>query len=230
MDEPGRASAVHRAHAEAFPEEDVPGALVGGSPAADMGAGVPGWVWAAVIAAAVVFFVGRAVMPDLSEPRSRKLQVVSVPPGAEVRWDGKQVGMTPTVLSVASGEGSHQLELRFVGYQPWATTVSQAAVPERVQVSLERLPPPPSPPEPVVDARVPEPRKAGTRTQGVPSVNARSESHEALDWISESPGAGAEYTLGVELLVAGKPGQASGKFGTCLRLLETAAECHLGMG
>ncbi|NNB97319.1 serine/threonine protein kinase [Corallococcus exiguus] len=229
MDEPERASAVHRAHAEAFPEDHVPGAMVGGSPAADMGAGVPGWVWAAVIAAAVIFFVGRAVLPDMAETPGRNLQVVSVPPGAEVRWDGKYVGVTPTVLKVAPGEASRQLELRYVGHHPWSTTVSQAAVPERVQVTLERLPPPPPPPEPVVDARVPEPQKAGSR-KGVPSVNAQSESHEALDWISESPGAGAEYTLGVELLVAGKPGQASGKFGTCLRLLETAAECHLGMG
>ncbi|MFP2896326.1 PEGA domain-containing protein [Corallococcus sp. 4LFB] len=184
----------------------------------------------AVIAAAVLFFVGRAVMPDLSEPRSRKLQVVSSPPGAEVRWDGQHVGMTPTVLDVASGEDSHKLELRFVGYQPWATTVSQAAVPERVQVSLERLPPPPPPPEPVVDARVPEPRQAGSRRQGVPRLNAQSESREALDWIENAPSAGAEYTLGVELLVAGKDVQAGQKFGTCLRLLEAAAECHLGMG
>ncbi|WP_375757648.1 protein kinase [Corallococcus exercitus] len=230
-DEPERASSVHRAHATAFPEEHVPGALVGGSPAADMGAGVPGWVWATVIAAAVVFFVGRAVMPDFSEPRSRKLQVVSVPPGAEVRWDGKHVGMTPTALNVASGEDSHKLELRFVGYQPWATTVSQAAVPERVQVTLERLPPPPPPPEPVVDARVKDKEsqpEAAARKR--PTVNVRGEARDATGWMSQSPDAGAAYTLGQELLAAGKALEAGEKFWKCLELKETAAECHLGLG
>ncbi|MBZ4329976.1 serine/threonine-protein kinase [Corallococcus sp. AS-1-12] len=230
-DEPERASAVHRAHARAFPEEHVPGALVGGGPAADMGAGVPGWVWAAVIAAAVVFFVGRAVMPDLSEPGSRKLQVVSVPPGAEVRWDGKQVGMTPTVLNVATGEDSHQLELRFVGYQAWATTVSQAAVPERVQVTLERLPPPPPPPEPVVDARVKDkesPPEGAPRRRSM--AIARGESREASDWMAGAPDAGAAYTLGQELLASGSALQAGEKFWKCLELKETAAECHLGLG
>ncbi len=231
-DEPERASAVHRAHAEAFPGEYVPGALVGGGPSADLGAGVPGWVWAAVVTVAVVFFVGRAVMPDLSEPPSRKLQVVSMPPGAEVRWDGDPVGMTPAVLNVAPGEGSHRLELRFVGYQPWATTVSRAAVPERVQVTLERLLPPPPPPEPVVDARVKDkesPPEAPVRKRS-PLTMARGEAREASDWMARSPDAGAVYTLGQELLAAGSAMQAGEKFWKCLELKESAAECHLGLG
>ncbi|RKG98020.1 serine/threonine-protein kinase [Corallococcus carmarthensis] len=228
MDEPERASSVHRAHETAFPNEHVPGALTGSGTEAASG-GLPGWVWAAFAAVAVLFFVVQALLSHQDSPQVRPLQVVSSPPGAEVRWDGKQVGTTPMVLKVVPGEASHQLALRFVGYQPWVTTVSQAAVPERVQVTLERLPPPPPAPEPVVEPRVKDGPQDSVARKRIP-MNARSEARDASGWMAQSADAGAAYTLGQQLLVAGKALEAGEKFWKCLELKETAAECHLGLG
>ncbi|NBD11761.1 serine/threonine-protein kinase [Corallococcus silvisoli] len=227
-EEPSRASSVHRAHATAFPEDHVPGALVGAAAEESSGV-VPGWVWPALVAVAVLFFVGQAVLPQVSAPSVRKLQVVTNPPGAAVHWDGTQVGMTPMTVRVAPGQASHQLELRFVGYRPWTTSVSEAAVPERVQVALERLPPPPPPPEPVVEPRVKDSPPDVPERKRSP-VSLRKESRDAMDWMAQSPAAGAAYTLGQELLVAGKTSQAGEEFWRCLELKATAAECHLGLG
>ncbi|RKH54189.1 PEGA domain-containing protein [Corallococcus sp. AB050B] len=229
LDEPERASSVHRAHATAFPDEYAPGAMMGTSAAQDS-SGLPGWVWAAFVAVAVLFFVVQAVMPLQASSGGHPLQVVTNPPGAEVLWDGKRVGVTPMALKVGPGEGSHQLLMRFVGYQPWSTTVSEAAVPERVQVTLERLAPPPPPPEPVVDARVKDREPTPDAARKRPPVNVRGEARDAAAWMAQSPDAGVAYTLGQELLVAGKALEAGEKFWKCLELKESAAECHLGLG
>ncbi|MGE6757403.1 protein kinase domain-containing protein [Corallococcus interemptor] len=229
LDEPERASSVHRAHATAFPDEYAPGAMMGASAAQDS-SGLPGWVWAAFVAVAVLFFVVQAVMPLQDSSGGHPLQVVTNPPGAEVLWDGKRVGVTPMALKVGPGEDSHQLLMRFVGYQPWSTTVSEAAVPERVQVTLERLAPPPPPPEPVVDARVKDRESTPDAARKRAPVNVRGEARDAAAWMAQSPDAGVAYTLGQELLVAGKALEAGEKFWKCLELKESAAECHLGLG
>ncbi|RKH54344.1 PEGA domain-containing protein [Corallococcus aberystwythensis] len=228
LDEPERASSVHRAHASAFPEEHVPGAMTGAG-TEESGPALPGWVWAAFAVVAVLFFAVQSLVSRHEAPDVRHLQVATNPPGAEVRWDGMPMGVTPMVLKVEPGAGSHQLALRFVGYQPWATTVSQDAVPERVLVTLERLPPPPPPPEPVVDARVKD-GPSGAAAIKRPPVNLRGEARDAFSWTSQSPDAGAAYTLGQQLLAAGKALEAGEKFWKCLELKETAAECHLGLG
>ena len=102
--------------------------------------------------------------------------------------------------------------------------------PERVQVTLERLLPPPPPPEPVVDARVKDRESTPDAARKRTPVNVRSEARDAAGWMSQSPDAGVAYTLGQELLVAGKALEAGEKFWKCLELKESAAECHLGLG
>jgi len=57
-------------------------------------------------------------------PAPFKIQVASEPPGAEIFLDGVSKGHAPMALDVP-GEGSHQLRLHLVGYQPWI------AMPER---------------------------------------------------------------------------------------------------
>jgi serine/threonine-protein kinase len=73
-----------------------------------------------------------AVQPSLS--------LETRPPGARVRVDGRNVGVTPlTVTPMAVGSHSVELELR--GYRVWSSTVSIAAGQRRrITASLERDP------------------------------------------------------------------------------------------
>ncbi|RKH00808.1 PEGA domain-containing protein [Corallococcus sp. CA053C] len=230
LGEPATASSVHRALVTAFPEEHVPGALVGATEP-ESGTSLPGWLWGAIIAGAVLFFVGRAVWPVLSDahPGARKLQVVTNPPGAEVRWDGVRAGMTPTTLDVESGPGSHQLELLFVGHRPWRSTLSAEAFPERVQVALERMPTPEpqAPSVPVVEPRVVVPEeRARDREKSV----ARTRAEYAREWEGRDPNAAAAHHLGMVHLQQGHASQAKSEFQRCLQVDESAAPCHLELG
>ena len=53
------------------------------------------------------------------------LQVISAPPGASLKVDGKDAGMTPTTVNLTAG--NHNLELQKDGYGPTATPVDIAA-------------------------------------------------------------------------------------------------------
>jgi len=53
------------------------------------------------------------------------LQIISTPPGAGLKVDGKDAGVTPTTVNL--GVGNHNLELQKDGYGPTATPVDIAA-------------------------------------------------------------------------------------------------------
>jgi hypothetical protein len=53
------------------------------------------------------------------------LQVISIPPGASLKVDGKDAGITPTTLNLTVG--NHNLDLQKDGYGPTATAVDIAA-------------------------------------------------------------------------------------------------------
>jgi hypothetical protein len=52
-------------------------------------------------------------------------QIISTPPGANLKVDGKEVGMTPTTVNLTIG--NHNVELQKDGYGPTATPVDIAA-------------------------------------------------------------------------------------------------------
>ncbi|RKH35990.1 PEGA domain-containing protein, partial [Corallococcus sp. CA031C] len=164
--EPATASSVHRALDSAYPQERETGAALEPPPPEATRGSVPVWIWGALAAVVLGVFVWRAVVPEMSASPLRKLQVVTNPPGAQVRWDGTPVGMTPTTLEVPEGKASHRLELLFVGYQPWTTTVSESEVPERVQVALERLVAEKPKPEPAQGPQEDSRASAGARGKG----------------------------------------------------------------
>jgi serine/threonine-protein kinase len=68
------------------------------------------------------------------------LSIETRPPGARVRVDGRDVGVTPlTVTPLAVG--SHSVELQLRGYRQWSSTVTLAAGQRRrLAASLERDP------------------------------------------------------------------------------------------
>jgi hypothetical protein len=53
------------------------------------------------------------------------LQIISTPPGASLKVDGKDVGITPTTVNLTVG--NHNLDLQKDGYGPTATPVDVAA-------------------------------------------------------------------------------------------------------
>jgi hypothetical protein len=53
------------------------------------------------------------------------LQVISIPPGASLKVDGKDAGITPTTVNLTVG--NHSLDLQKDGYGPTATPVDIAA-------------------------------------------------------------------------------------------------------
>ncbi|AMN45672.1 hypothetical protein ACG33_00830 [Steroidobacter denitrificans] len=55
------------------------------------------------------------------EPDWALVEVKSAPPGAEVRVDGRRVGVTPLRTEILAG--SHPLELRLAGFKSWTTDV-----------------------------------------------------------------------------------------------------------
>jgi hypothetical protein len=68
------------------------------------------------------------------------LSIETRPPGARVRVDGRDVGVTPlTVTPLVSGW--HTVQLQLPGYRVWSSTVSIAAGQRRrIAASLEREP------------------------------------------------------------------------------------------
>jgi hypothetical protein len=66
--------------------------------------------------------------------------VVSRPPGALVRLDGRSVGKTPLTLP-AVGAGSHVVRIELDGYRPWSAAIQVVAgTQNRVTASLEQRP------------------------------------------------------------------------------------------
>ncbi len=60
------------------------------------------------------------------QPTGAELQILSEPPGATVRLDGKIVGLTP-LESVPTLPGTHELTVEQTGFRPWAQTVQVTA-------------------------------------------------------------------------------------------------------
>ena len=68
------------------------------------------------------------------------LVVVSRPPGAIVRLDGRTVGKTPLSLSAVAA-GSHAVRIELDGYRPWSAAIQVvASTQNRVTASLEQGP------------------------------------------------------------------------------------------
>ena len=68
------------------------------------------------------------------------LSIETRPPGARVRVDGRDVGVTPLTVSPLS-PGSHRLELQLPGYRLWSSTLTlTAGQRRRLTASLEREP------------------------------------------------------------------------------------------
>ena len=66
------------------------------------------------------------------------MSVETRPPGARVRVDGKDVGVSPMTITPLT-PGTHRIEFRLPGYKPWSTTLTVAVgTRERVTASLER--------------------------------------------------------------------------------------------
>ncbi len=66
------------------------------------------------------------------------ISVETRPPGARVRVDGKDVGVSPLTLSPVT-PGTHRVEFSLPGYRLWSTTVTVAVGKRaRVTASLER--------------------------------------------------------------------------------------------
>jgi hypothetical protein len=126
----------------------------------------PSFPWgkalALLVAAAAVGFGAVTVLQGMREAR---LEITSVPGGAEIVLDGKTLTeRTPTKVSGLPGNSTHKLELLLPGYQSWKNEVplkpGQVLV---VEAKLELLPPPepPKPPEPPPEPlKPPEPPPA----------------------------------------------------------------------
>jgi hypothetical protein len=96
------------------------------------------------------------------EPLPGRMSVGSSPPGALVRFDGREAGHTPLVLADLP-PGRHHMELALAGYQTWRSDLEiQPGGTASQDVTLVRLPPaldpalakPPM--EASVEGRVPE--------------------------------------------------------------------------
>ena len=73
-------------------------------------------------------------------PFEAPLSVISRPPGALVRLDGRAVGKTPLRLS-AIRAGAHVVRLELNGYLPWSSAIQVVSgAQNRVTASLERRP------------------------------------------------------------------------------------------
>ena len=119
----------------AAPPPDDPGAvLAGGAEAGGAGgADVAGPVGGGVDAGGGS---GGAATPLVAAPI--EVRLTSDPEGAEVRIDGKAVGVTPYTLAFPLGETSAAVELVRAGYKRRTVTVEAADPDGAVAVSLER--------------------------------------------------------------------------------------------
>jgi serine/threonine-protein kinase len=78
-------------------------------------------------------------------PTQATLTVLSTPFGAGVTLDGTAVGQTP-LTNLRVRPGSHRVELRKPGYEPWSQTIDAAAGRNlRVDATLKAVAPPPTP-------------------------------------------------------------------------------------
>ena len=60
--------------------------------------------------------------PELSQ-ETGSLQLTSVPPGAEIYLDNVYHGTTPAAITIIHA-GTHTIEMRMSGYEPWSTPVT----------------------------------------------------------------------------------------------------------
>ena len=98
----------------------------------------------------------RVALARPAAPASGTADVLSTPPGASVRVDGRPAGVTP-LSALKLKPGKHRIEVALEGHETWAGTVDVAPGESgRVEVRLSALPAPPAPPtpEPVDPARV----------------------------------------------------------------------------
>lgn len=92
----------------------------------------------ATVASAAIELPRAAAPPP--EPVVGGIAVTSRPSGARVLLDGREVGVTPTVISDVAA-GAHDLRIELDGYRPWLTSVDVPAADQvRVGASLDHLP------------------------------------------------------------------------------------------
>lgn len=84
----------------------------------------------------------QAPAPGVSASRASgagSIEIDTRPPGARVRIDNRDVGVTPIVVGDIS-EGTHSIRLELAGYRPWVTTVTvKAGARTRIAASLEAV-------------------------------------------------------------------------------------------
>jgi hypothetical protein len=83
-----------------------------------------------------------AAPPGAARPPAVKsvltVLVDSTPPGARIRIDGRELGVTPLMVRQMR-PGSHTIELRLAGYRPWSQRITVAAGDDRrLSATLER--------------------------------------------------------------------------------------------
>ncbi len=100
-----------------------------------------GWVITGV-ALLSALAVGVVLLVQGGAPPTGSVQVVSAPPGAEVRLDGVSAAdRSPLILHNVDTRRSHQLTVVMEGYEPWETTVTfmNGAAEVRLQAVLAPL-------------------------------------------------------------------------------------------
>jgi len=123
---------------------------------------------AAIVAAAAALGVVLALRPEPARPPDataarppaatvpahgpvqRSLHVESVPPGANVSWNGRALGQTPLDVRIAAGELPPTLSLEAPGFAPAQVTATRQGDGLLARATLTALPPPPQ-----VDAPTP---------------------------------------------------------------------------
>jgi serine/threonine-protein kinase len=84
----------------------------------------------------------QATAPGVSSPPvsgTGSIEIDTRPPGARVRIDNRDVGVTPIVVGDIR-EGTHSIRLELAGYRPWVTTVTvKAGARTRIAASLEAV-------------------------------------------------------------------------------------------
>lgn len=92
----------------------------------------------ATVASAAIELPRAAAPPP--EPVVGGIAVTSRPSGASVLLDGREVGVTPVVISDVAA-GAHDLRIELDGYRPWLASVDVPAADQvRVGASLDHLP------------------------------------------------------------------------------------------
>jgi len=80
----------------------------------------------------------RTVVPAPVSGKGGAIEIDTRPPGARVRLDNRDVGVSPLVLGDVP-EGDHTIRLELAGFRPWETKVTiKAGTRQRLAASLER--------------------------------------------------------------------------------------------